>query len=587
MPSIAFCIFGQLRDEHLSFPQTARIARELGATVFLSTWRRRGTKAAGAAYPSQLIRMFGAEVAFAVPRPMQARFHVLLPELAPRLEDGSREASEDELRRYFPEAVIDLEDERLHLDFEEATVDRNSLRMLYKAWRCNALKRAEETRRGRRFDMVVRFRPDVVPPAPGALPPVKELERALYLLAGGWRPGHAQDQLTVCSSRAADITAALFGQAVLSVDRPWRGVHAELHDQVLRTGLEVRGLQLGQGIVEDFARRHPRNRAILLEELHRQPPGAEAAGGADWGRLTAILEAATAVADGRLAAAEAALDTVARTDPPLILLECLVSVAADTARARGRPEEAAALLLIRLLAGLVLDGPGLARVGEFMKNVPRFVEVARTLPAIPPLRRGALGEWITAQLPGGAAASAWAALCRHAPEPALDDAFDALRPAVEQSAEYREARFWQALRDGRWDDARLEVEALRELGAEGWRVSNLLSLYHRERGELALAREAAQLAVAERPELWDLRTRLARIEALRGDRAAALAQTGAAMERGGDSHTWMLHAQLLHDEGEREALQRHTEEAWRRFPDDAVLREGLPQLLGGEAPSPG
>lgn len=40
----AFCIYGQLRDEDLTLPETARIASESGARVFLSTWRRRGTK---------------------------------------------------------------------------------------------------------------------------------------------------------------------------------------------------------------------------------------------------------------------------------------------------------------------------------------------------------------------------------------------------------------------------------------------------------------------------------------------------------------------------------------------------------------
>jgi hypothetical protein len=67
---VAFCISGQLRDDHITFPRLGELARELQAQVFISTWRRRGTKSSGVINRDQIMRMFGGDMGAALPAGM-------------------------------------------------------------------------------------------------------------------------------------------------------------------------------------------------------------------------------------------------------------------------------------------------------------------------------------------------------------------------------------------------------------------------------------------------------------------------------------------------------------------------------------
>lgn len=72
------------------FPGTARIARSVGAEVFLSTWKHRGAKMAGATNRSQLVRLFGQEYGVAPPRYFYGQLHQILPDLAKCLAGGAK-----------------------------------------------------------------------------------------------------------------------------------------------------------------------------------------------------------------------------------------------------------------------------------------------------------------------------------------------------------------------------------------------------------------------------------------------------------------------------------------------------------------
>ena len=60
---------------------------------------------------------------------------------------------------FFPKSFIDVEKENLDLEFEKSVPDKNSIKMLYKIWRCNEIKKKIERKNGI-FDCVVRNRCD-------------------------------------------------------------------------------------------------------------------------------------------------------------------------------------------------------------------------------------------------------------------------------------------------------------------------------------------------------------------------------------------------------------------------------------------
>ena len=274
-PSVALCIFGQLRDDHIHFPALSKLAAALEAEVFISTWRRRGTKTSGVMNRDQIIRMFGFETGKALPAPLvgDTRFGEAIPAFEPTLlaAFGGNEVTAEQLHAVFPAAVLDIEDEVMSLDFAPPVPsDRNSLRMLYKIWRCNELKRAAEKRRGGPYDIVVTIRPDILPDltfesfvpllAPDAPPTV--------LLHGGTPTAtYLSDVIAVATSPVADKVSGLFGCAVMHPARKWGFIHGELPTYLREHGITVGAAALKAWVSEDFKTSQPRNRHHLLALL--------------------------------------------------------------------------------------------------------------------------------------------------------------------------------------------------------------------------------------------------------------------------------------------------------------------------------
>jgi hypothetical protein len=266
---VAFCISGQFRDDHLTLPKTASLAREVGATVFVSTWRRRGAKSTGIINHDQAERIFGHAFARALPSRLcnGTQFNLAVPGMAMRLEENAALVSEDQVKAYFPEAVVDIEDENLCLDFCDPGVqDTNSLRMLYKIWRCNELKRAAEKRQGAPFDIVVRFRPDIVPRMQSVqLAMAADLERTIFIPDAGRPAGWFNDILAISSSATADHYAGLFGKAVLAPHRNWNVIHRELFSHLEEINVSAKPIEIERHITQDLQQRQPRAREALLE----------------------------------------------------------------------------------------------------------------------------------------------------------------------------------------------------------------------------------------------------------------------------------------------------------------------------------
>lgn len=319
--NIAFCIFGQLRDDHIHLPSIARLAAEHNASVFISTWRRRGTKTSGVINRDQIIRMFGHEFGSVIPAVMVggSNFNDAIPEYEATVQEAfaGNTVTQEYLLSHIPGIVADIEDETLNLDFPHpAPSDRNSLRMLYKMWRCNELKRAAERQRGRAFDIVVRFRPDILPKLEiEQLTALRDEPDCKTVLFHGGKPGatYLDDVITVSASAAADQMAALFGVAMRHPTRVWDSIHAEIPRHVKEMGLVAGRVGLSHWVTEDFARSQPRNREQLLGLLERNRFNpATFAKPSTWPAVRQVLHAAATVQERRgRYAAEAALAQVA------------------------------------------------------------------------------------------------------------------------------------------------------------------------------------------------------------------------------------------------------------------------------------
>jgi Flp pilus assembly protein TadD len=274
-PSVALCIFGQLRDDHIHFPTLSKVAADLGADVFISTWRRRGTKTSGVINRDQIIRMFGYEIGVALPAPMvgDTRFSIAIPAFEQTLLAalGSNDVTAAQLDAHFPGSVVDIEDEVMSLDFSPPVPsDGNSLRMLYKIWRCNEMKRAAEKRRGRPYDIVVRIRPDVLPDLTfDSFAPLLARGAPPQVLIHGGTPtsNHLSDVIAVSTSAVADTMSALFGRAVTHPARKWTFIHTDLPAYLREHGITVGATSLKSWVSEDFKTSQPRNRHHLLALL--------------------------------------------------------------------------------------------------------------------------------------------------------------------------------------------------------------------------------------------------------------------------------------------------------------------------------
>ncbi len=258
---IAFCISGQIRDEEISFSEIKKEAERLGAEVFVSVWLRRGAKTGGIVNWEQAGRMFGGELALALPSFLTSdrAFDLAIPEFEQRVLEDFSDVDESTIRKYFDRATIDIEAEEFNLDFgDDGITDKHSLRMLYKVWRCNMLKRSFERRSGQQFDVVVRMRPDVVPLLDEkALASVLSADHAnsIFIPSAHQNQNWLMDALAVSTSPVADHYAALFGKALQHPVRPWKMIHHELAQHLGEAGIEFHSIGIRRWMQEDFLRR--------------------------------------------------------------------------------------------------------------------------------------------------------------------------------------------------------------------------------------------------------------------------------------------------------------------------------------------
>ncbi|MGY2049409.1 tetratricopeptide repeat protein [Methylobacterium sp. JK268] len=247
---ICICLSGQLRSPAIALENLRAACSNHSVTVILSTWSKIGRRIDGTVSASQAYRMFEPDAASAISwswfgTSLSSFLPALYDETKHKLEghDADVQADEDRIetivRSYFPDAIIDIEDsDVLDLSFEAERVDPNSMRMFYKAWRVNEIKRRLERKRGRQFDYVIRMRPDFL---------LNTIDEAFIsssctekcILVDGKIEGQlwADDSLAIGKSEAIDKYCRVFGKLVIDREN-WDFIHRELGSHLQSMGID-------------------------------------------------------------------------------------------------------------------------------------------------------------------------------------------------------------------------------------------------------------------------------------------------------------------------------------------------------------
>lgn len=221
---IAICISGQVRTSDERLRLISEAAKEVDADVYISVWKARGGKSFDSGHKLyNLYRIFGPTAAICIPKNWCEGFEDVFPnwkKLLPLTPPVTRKGLLD----VFPNATIDIENDVI--DFDLAT-EKNSIRMLYRIWRCNGMKRKYEKKMGFRYDRVIRLRPDILLDFKALMTvPYDEGNLQLKLRRGG----ALHDTYWAGSSDVDDKMAELFGHALVRAGTNWSSIHHEIAD---------------------------------------------------------------------------------------------------------------------------------------------------------------------------------------------------------------------------------------------------------------------------------------------------------------------------------------------------------------------
>ncbi len=251
MNRIAICISGQVRNDDAAFKVATDSLAKYDVDIYISVWKRRGTKNfSGFNSHGHLSRMLGRNIVYSIPENWVENMNEVFPESA-QMFPSLGEVTEESIRKYFPNSVIDIEDEEI--DFSFPHQGGNSFRMLYKIWRCDSLMRKTEAARGNQYDTVVRMRPDIALDFDRIF---KLRTKEGELISMKTRPveaKHLGDMYWIGTSKSAELMAGGFARAIDARTGKWRNIHTELYDHAIASGLELKPLHLMTQNVREFA----------------------------------------------------------------------------------------------------------------------------------------------------------------------------------------------------------------------------------------------------------------------------------------------------------------------------------------------
>ncbi|MCF6273872.1 MAG: hypothetical protein L3J37_11925, partial [Rhodobacteraceae bacterium] len=234
--NIAICISGQVRSPVSVLEQIALEAARSGADVFISVWSQVGQKTfEGAVGPKNIRRIVEPEVARQLPENWLGRMKAVFPDFN-RFFPTFPPVSPQHLAEIFSNAKIEVEADSPAFDF--AAGDSNSLRMLHRIWRANAMKRAAEQARGQRYDKVLRLRPDMLFDGQG-LAQLKLDNKVIFVQGhAGNRADYLNDTIWATNSENDDAICALYQRCKTVDPTAWRGIHRELAGAAKAAGLK-------------------------------------------------------------------------------------------------------------------------------------------------------------------------------------------------------------------------------------------------------------------------------------------------------------------------------------------------------------
>ena len=256
MEKIAICISGQIRGDTASLKRVAKRTQDLDADIFISVWAKRGSKTfGGATGPGHMNRVFGNIVGTVLPRNWLGRMRSIFPntsEIFP--EQGN--ITKKELLKIFPNAAVDIEEE--DIDFSFNFGDSNSLRMLYKIWRCNGLKKKAEKNRGIVYDRVIRMRPDILLDFDTATNVPLSSGMVYTHTHQGPSEEYMQDICLISNSPDDDLMSGAVSHALMSRYSDWDGIHVELFKFSKMMDLSVENTFVIQENIQKFSKPDPK-----------------------------------------------------------------------------------------------------------------------------------------------------------------------------------------------------------------------------------------------------------------------------------------------------------------------------------------
>lgn len=345
MTRLALCMSGQLRESDAALLRLREVMAGLDITLIASLWDATGRKASGALNPDQLARVIDEPSYLMLPWPLMgkpplreliAAAQAKLPEVptGPGVVDAR-------IRAIFPEAIVDIEpSSSLDLELPPGTNDGNSLRMLYKIWRCNEIRRAQEARGGA-FDYVLRLRPDMLM-RDASLDVIRTRCNEATILVDHVHHDRQRvgDSFAAARPAVMDCYAAGFGQALLS-RHAWDSVHALMYQHLAGCGIAMDLFPATQSYVLDAQLTADQLRVVLDEMLAQAPLDNALA------VMRRVLHAQAAIAAGAEGRAEAQIAAIVSDD---LLgedsMDCAMIGCAMLLEAQGEPGLALCATLI-------------------------------------------------------------------------------------------------------------------------------------------------------------------------------------------------------------------------------------------------
>ena len=289
--SIAICLSGQIRTPNSTLAKIGEEAAALNADLFISVWSKKGSKTFhGAVGPKNIRRIIGIEAARLLPDNWLGRMREVFP-TSDRFFQKPQPVTKKELESIFPGAVVEVENDSPEFDLNAR--DSNSLRMLYKIWRANSLKRQKEEARGFKYERVIRVRPDMLFNG-NSIKNLSVNSDSLYVQGHiGDRKDYVNDTIWVSSSESDDTLSSLYRRCKEAQTSGWNGIHRELSDHVKSAGLHPKVAKMVKTGIQDFCSESDQDeitvRDNLLEAIVKLDLDIDRAGGEEFCRLVSLV----------------------------------------------------------------------------------------------------------------------------------------------------------------------------------------------------------------------------------------------------------------------------------------------------------